>query len=281
MMNKVKIVTDSTVDMTPEELEFYDITMVPLSIFIDGETFLDKVEIEQEEFLKRMNQSKELPKSSQPAVGTFVEVYDELGKDGSEIISIHMTGGMSGTVRSAESAASMSETKVTVLDSKFISKAMSFQVIEAAKMAKEGKSVAEIIERLEHIKKQSSLIIVIETLDNLVKGGRIGKVSAFIGSLLHIKPIALLDDGVLNPVSKARSQPQVVKFIIKKFKEETQGKKIRGIGFVHANGLEIADKVRQAIADLTGYQDIKIEATTAVVSTHTGEGAMAIMYYWD
>ena len=96
MMNKVKIVTDSTVDMTPEELENYDITMVPLSIYIDGETFLDKVEIEQEEFLIRMNLSKELPKSSQPAVGTFVEVYDELGKDGSEIISIHMTGGMSG-----------------------------------------------------------------------------------------------------------------------------------------------------------------------------------------
>ena len=144
----------------------------------------------------------------------------------------------------------------------------------------EGKSVAEIIDRLKHIKKQSSLIIVIETLDNLVKGGRIGKVSAFIGSLLHIKPIALLDDGVLNPVSKARSQSQVVKFIIKKFKEDTQGKKISGIGFVHANGFEIADKVRQAIADLTGYQDIKIE-NIAVVSTHTGEGAMAIMYYWD
>lgn len=88
---------------------------------------MDKVEIEQEEFLKRMNQSKELPKSSQPAAGTFVEVYNELGKDGSEIISIHMTGGMSGTVRSAESAASMSEAKVTVLDSKFISKAMSFR----------------------------------------------------------------------------------------------------------------------------------------------------------
>ncbi|MGE6376368.1 DegV family protein [Peribacillus muralis] len=280
-MNKVKIVTDSTVDMTQEELEYYDITMVPLSISIDGETFLDKVEIEQEEFLKRMNRSKELPKSSQPAAGTFMEVYNDLGKDGTEILSIHMTGGMSGTVRSAESAASMTDAKVTVFDSKFISKSMSFQVIEAAKLAKEGKSVAEIIERLEHIKKQSSLIIVIETLDNLVKGGRIGKVSAFIGSLLHIKPIALLEDGVLHPVSKARSQSQVVKFIIKKFKEDTEGKKIRGIGFVHANGFAMADKVRHAISELSGFQDIMIEETTAVVSTHTGEGAMAIMYYWD
>lgn len=280
-MNKVKIVTDSTVDMTPEELKHYGITMVPLAIYIDGETFLDKVEIEQEEFLRRMNQAKELPKSSQPAVGTFLEVYNELGKDGSEILSIHMTGGMSGTVRSAENAAALADSKVTVLDSEFISKAMSFQVIEAAKMANEGKTLEEITKRLEIIRSKSSLIIVIETLDNLVKGGRIGKVSALIGSLLHIKPIASLDGGVLNPVSKARSQSQVVKFLSKKFQEDTQGKKINGIGFVHANGFELADKVRKAITEISGIGDIKIEATTAVVSTHTGEGAMAIMYYWD
>ena len=280
-MNKVKIVTDSTVDMTPEEFEHYGITMVPLSIYIDGETFLDKVEIEQEEFLRRMNQSKELPKSSQPAVGTFLEVYNELGKDGSEIISIHMTGGMSGTVRSAETAAGMADAKVTVFDSQYISKAMSFQVIEAAKMANEGKSAEEIMKRLETIRNQTRLIIVIETMDNLVKGGRIGKVSAFIGSILHIKPIAILDQGVLNPVSKARSQSQVVKFITKKFKEDTQGKQIKGVGFVHANGFEMADKARHAITEISGVQDIKLEATTAVVSTHTGEGAMAIMYYWD
>lgn len=280
-MNKVKIVTDSTVDMTPEELKYYGITMVPLSIYIDGETFLDKVEIEQEEFLRRMNQAEELPKSSQPAVGTFLEVYNELGKDGSEILSIHMTGGMSGTVRSAENAAALADSKVTVLDSEFISKAMSFQVIEAAKMANEGKSLEEILKSLENIRDKSSLIIVIETLDNLVKGGRIGKVSALIGSLLHIKPIAIFDGGVLNPVSKARSQSQVVKFISKKFQEDTQGKTIKGIGFVHANGFEMADKVRKAITEISGVQDIKIEATTAVVSTHTGEGAMSIMYYWD
>jgi DegV family protein with EDD domain len=280
-MKKVKIVTDSTVDMTPEELNYYDITMVPLSIFIDGETFLDKVEIEQEEFLKRMKQSEELPKSSQPAVGTFLEIFNELGKDGSEIISIHMTGGMSGTVRSAETAADMADSKVTVVDSKYISKALSFQVIEAAKMAKEGKSSEEILVRLESIKQKTRLIIVIGTLDNLVKGGRIGKASAFIGSLLNIKPIAILDDGVLHPVSKARSQSQVVKYIAKKLKEDMQGKNINGIGLVHVNGFELADKVRQSITEISDFYDIKIEATTAVVSTHAGEGAIGIMYYWD
>ena len=134
-MAKVKIVTDSTADMSIEEFKKYNITMVPLSLTIDGQSFLDKVEITQDEFIERMHSSKELPKSSQPAVGTFVEVYDELGLDGSEIISIHMTGGMSGTVRSAESAASMTNSKVTVIDSKYTSIALSFQVIEAAKLA--------------------------------------------------------------------------------------------------------------------------------------------------
>lgn len=280
-MGKVKIVTDSTVDMTPQELEKYDVEMVPLSISINDEVFLDKIEIEQDEFLQKMRKSKELPKSSQPPAGVFLEVYDRLGQDGSEIISIHMTGGMSGTVQSAESAASMSDATVHVVDSKFISKALSFQVIEAAKMAEAGKSVAEILERLEMIRNQTGLIIVIDTLENLVKGGRIGKASAFIGSLLNIKPIAILDEGVLNPVSKARSQAQVVKYITKKFTADTSGKVVKGIGIVHVNGFEIADKVRKAVAELSGFGEILLEDTTPVISTHTGEGAFAIMYYWD
>ncbi|USK58483.1 DegV family protein [Peribacillus asahii] len=280
-MKKVKIVTDSTTDMTLEELEKYEITMVPLSISIDGETFLDKVEIGSNEFLARMRKSKELPKSSQPAVGTFAQIYDELGADGSEIISIHMTGGMSGTVRSAESAASMTDAKVTVIDSKFISKALSFQVIEAAKMAKEGKPVAEIIERLETIRNNTRLTISIDTLENLIKGGRIGKMTGLIGSLLNIKPIAVLEDGVLHPVSKARSHSQIVKYVVNQFKQDMEGKRLTGIGIAHANNRELGDKIGKAIMELTGLQTITMDDTTPVISTHAGEGALAIMYYWD
>lgn len=280
-MGKVKIVTDSTVDMSAEELKKYDIKMIPLSISIDGEVFLDKIEIGTDEFLERMRNSKELPKSSQPSAGAFLDVYNKLGADGSEIVSIHMTGGMSGTVRSAESAAGMSDAMVTVVDSKFISKALSFQVIEAAIMAKEGKSSAEITERLAVIQNKTALIIVIDTLDNLVKGGRIGKVSAFIGSLLNIKPIAILEGGVLNPVTKARSQSQIVKKLVNRFVDDTKGKIVKGVGIAHANGFGLSDKVREAVKEVSGIESIKIEGTTPVVSTHAGEGAMALMYYWD
>lgn len=280
-MTKVKIVTDSTVDMTEEEFNTYHITMVPLSISVNGQTYLEQIELTSDEFLEQMRRSEELPKSSQPAVGTFAEVYDQLGADGSEVISIHMTGGMSGTVQSAESAASMTDTNVTVVDSAYISKALSFQVIEAAKMAQAGKSVSEIIERLDAIQKNTRLIIVIHRLDNLIKGGRIGKLAGWFGSLLNIKPIAVLADGVLQPVAKVRTQSQIIKFILKQMEQDLAGKKLIEASMVHANNLELSEKISQAVIEMMDIQTMKIEDTTPVITTHAGEGALAIMYYWE
>lgn len=280
-MKKVKIVTDSTVDLTPQELEELEVVMVPLSITIDGETYLDKIEISNKEFMGKMKNSAELPKSSQPPAGVFVETYDKLAEDGSAIISIHMTGGMSGTVQSAESAASMTDADVTVFDSKFISKALAFQVVEAAKMAKEGKSAPEIINRLKHIRENTHLLIVIDTLDNLVKGGRLGRVSGIIGSFLNIKPIAMMDNGSLNPVTKVRSQSQIVKFIVKRFLEDTAGKTVAGIGMVHVDGNEAAVKVMDAIKEVSDFKNFDLDETTPVISTHAGPGAFAIFYYCE
>lgn len=280
-MVKIKIVTDSTVDLSDEDLQKYNIHAVPLSISIDGEHFLDRVNITPSEFMRKMKNSKELPKSSQPPVGEFLKVYDQYAEEGYEIVSIHMTGGMSGTVGSAEAAAGMTKANVKVIDSRFISKALSFQVIQAAKMAKQGKEMAEIISKITEIRQQSQLYVVVNTLENLVKGGRIGKGKAMIGSLLNIKPIASLEDGVYNPVSKARSHSQVVKYLAHKFADDAKGKIIKGVGLVHADGYELAEKLKTAIIELTGYQDIDIQETTPIVSTHTGPGAIGFMYYLD
>jgi DegV family protein with EDD domain len=280
-MSKIKIVTDSTLDMSDEVLKNYDIEIVPLSVTINGETYLDRVEINPVDFIKMMRTSAELPKSSQPSPGSFLEVYDRLGEEGYEVISIHMTGKMSGTVRSAESAAKMSKTKVTVFDSEYISKALSFQVKEAAEMAKLGRSMEEIISRLEIVRSHSNLYIMVDTLENLVKGGRIGKGRAFIGSLLNIKPIASLEGAEYHPVAKVRSYSQVVKYFAKQFTEDVKGKTIRGVGIVHAEASELALKVKESIFELTGYEDIEIDYTNPTVITHTGEGAIALMYYFD
>ncbi|KAA0965874.1 DegV family protein [Sporosarcina sp. ANT_H38] len=279
-MKKIYIVTDSTADLREEDILKYGLHVVPLTIQIDGETYIDGVDIQPEEFLTKMRSSAKLPKSSQPAAGVFKELYDKLGEDGSEIISIHMTGGMSGTVKSAQAASEMTDSKVTVIDSMFISQALMFQVIEAAKLAEQGKSVTEIGERLNEIRKNTTLFVVVDSLDNLVKGGRIGKGKAMMGSLLNIKPIATLQNGVYTPVAKARSHKQVVAHLFKVFKEETAGKIIRGVGISHANGLKMGEPLKKMIEDL-GIKNVKLTFTAPIISTHTGEGAIGFMYYAD
>lgn len=280
-MTNVKIVTDSTVDIDQSIIEELNIEIVPLSITIDGESYIDRFGIKPDEFMDKMKHSTELPKSSQPAVGTFVDVYNRLGEDGSKILSIHMTGGMSGTVGSAESAAGISDSDVTVIDSRFISFALSFQVVAAAKMAKQEKGLEEIVTKLNDIRSNTDLFIMVDTLDNLVKGGRIGRGKALIGSLLNIKPIASLADGVYTPVTKVRSQSQVIKFFTKQFKEDISGKVVKGVGIAHAGSLKQAQVLKDALYEASGFEDIQIAYTTPVISTHTGPGAMALMYYSD
>ncbi|MFJ7936840.1 DegV family protein [Sporosarcina sp. NPDC096371] len=279
-MKKVHIVTDSTADIKKEDIEKYGIHIVPLTIHINGKTYVDGVDIQPDKFAEMMKGSAELPKSSQPATGVFKELYDQIGEDGSEIISIHMTGGMSGTVKSAQTAAEMTDSKVTVIDSMFITHALTFQVMEAAEMAAQGKTVATIIDHLNVVRKKTSLFVVVDVLDNLVKGGRIGKGKAMIGSLLNIKPIAMLKDGVYTPVAKARSHKQVVSHLFKAFTEETAGKIVRGVGIAHVNGLAMAEPLKKMIEE-SGVKDVELTFATPVISTHTGEGAIGFMYYTD
>ncbi|MED1510416.1 DegV family protein [Bacillus proteolyticus] len=277
-MQKIKIVTDSTADLSQEVIEKYDIHVLPLSISVNGQTYLDRVDLQPDEFIEEMAKSEELPKTSQPAMGTFVEMYEKLGEDGSEVLSIHMTGGMSGTVATANSAASMTDTKVTVVDSQFISHALAYQVIEAAKLAKEERSLEEILTRIEEVRKNTRLYVVVDTLENLVKGGRIGKGKAFIGSLLNIKPIANLDGGAYNPVTKVRSQGQIVKTLTKLFEQDTAGKAIKAVGIPHAKAMPLAESMKAAIEKASGFAQSEIFYTTPVISTHTGPGAIGFMY---
>ena len=279
-MSRIHIVTDSTSDLRPEVLKSYGVHMVPLSIQIGEKTYLDRIDLEPEPFLALMAEAEELPKSSQPAPGVFKELYDELGKDGDQVLSIHMTGGMSGTVESARAAAELTDTDVTVIDSRYISYALTFQVLEAAKMAKEGKTMEEIVAKVDEIRKNTKLYVVVDTLDNLVKGGRIGKGRALVGSFLKIKPIASLDDGEYTPVAKARSHKKVVDWLYEDFIERTKGKTVKGVGFAHANGFAMAEPLRERIVE-SGFEDSYFDFTTPVISTHTGIGALGFMFYTE
>ncbi len=275
----IKIVTDSSSDLTMQEAKELDVQIIPLTISIGEDSYLDGVDITPEEFIEKMEESDNFPKSSQPAIGELLKLYNQLAEDGSEVLSIHLSGKLSGTSESAKAAATMSGRKVTVVDSLFISKALGFQVREAARMAKKGCVMDEILEKLDHIRKNTHLFVVVDTLENLVKGGRIGKGTAMIGSFLNIKPIAILENGEYSPVAKARSQSQAIKYIVKQFMNDVKGKTIKYASIAHANGLEFAMKLKEQIEEKSGFHSVEILWTSPVISTHTGQGAIGFSYF--
>lgn len=280
-MRPVKIVTDSTLDLPMDQIKDLDVTIVPLTVTIDGVSYKDGVDITSSEFAKLLVTAQDIPQSSQPSTGDFLSVYSELDNKGYDIVSIHMSSGMSGTYQSAQTAAGMSDANVTVVDSEYISVALGFQISEAAKLAKEGKGVEEIINKIAEVRKETSLYLMVDTLDYLLKGGRIGRGRALVGSLLKIKPVASLQDGVYTPVAKVRTYAQLIKFFRETYEKEAEGKKVKGIGISHIEARQLADQVKEALAEVSGFQEISIIETTPIVSTHTGPGALALMYYFE
>ncbi|MFD1706691.1 DegV family protein [Siminovitchia sediminis] len=275
----IKIVTDSSCDLTNEETEKWQVYKIPLTISFGEVSYLDGVEITPKDFIKKMSRTDLFPKSSQPSLGKFIDLYNDLTEDGSEVISIHLAKKLSGTVETAKTAASMVKGKVTVIDSYFTSRALGFQVIEAAKLSKEGWTSKEITDRLTGMKAHTYLYVVVDTLENLAKGGRIGKGTAMIGSLLNIKPIAILEDGEYSPVAKVRSQTQAVKYMAKQFMNDIRGKTIKYASIAHADGQDFALKLKEQIEKNTGFQSVEILWTSPVISTHTGQGAIGFSYY--
>ncbi|MFS0645855.1 DegV family protein [Siminovitchia sp. 179-K 8D1 HS] len=278
-MKPVKIITDSSCDLSREEAKKLGVNIVPLTISIGEQSYEDGVDITPGAFIEEMKRAAMLPKSSQPSSGEFASIYEELSKDGSELLSIHLSGKLSGTVATAKMAADSANAKVTVIDSSFISKALAFQVREAAMMAKNAFSSKEIVEKINLVRKNTRLFVVVDTLENLVKGGRIGKGRALIGSLLNIKPIAVLEEGEYSPVGKVRSHSQAISFIMSRFVEDIKGKTLKYAGIAHADGLKFAEKLKHQIEQTTGFQSVEINITSPVISTHTGRGAIGFSYY--
>ncbi|EUJ32996.1 DegV family protein [Listeria floridensis FSL S10-1187] len=237
---KLKIITDSTACLTREEAEKYDIEVMPLSVEVEGKIYDPIKDLTPSSFMELMQHSKQLPKSSQPPLGKFVELYEKYLDEGYEVLSIHLTEKLSGTVNTARQAAEMAGGAVTVIDTDFIARGQAFQVLEAARMAQSGEhELADIVARLAEIKSKTKLYIVVVTLENLVKGGRVGRVQGLLGSLLNIKLIAELKEGQLEEEAKVRSNKKILNYLLDLI--QTEKRKIVELDVEHANGLQMAE----------------------------------------
>ncbi|WP_368561515.1 DegV family protein [Enterococcus faecalis] len=280
-MTNVKIVTDSSCTMEKSLRDELNIHMMPLSIMVDGVVYPDDDHLPGEKFMDMMANAKALPKTSQPPIGEFVELYDRLGEDGSEVISIHMTKGLSGTVEAARQASNLSSSKVTVIDSDFTDQGLSFQVIQATKLAQAGAGVPEILAEIERVKQNTKLYIGISTLDNLVKGGRISRTTGLLSNIFNMKVVMDFENTELIPVAKGRGVKTFNKWFDELKSELSKIPNVRQIGISHADGLELANGFKEGLQAIFKDMDIPVLHTNPVIATHTGKNAFAIMYYTD
>ena len=278
-MSKVYIVTDSTADLTEEEVKQFEISIVPMNISIDDENYIDGVTITKEEFKEKMIASAELPKTAQPSIGRFVEVYDELGKNGDSVISIQMMRSISGTVDAARQAADITETNVTVVDSDFTSRSMGMIVKEAAKAAQDGKTVEEILEIIEDAKKRTTLYLTVVNLDNLIKGGRISQLMGMFSNLLNIKLFLQVFNGKIEIIQKGRGLKSLQKKYDEIFEQmKSAPKGIQEIGIMHAGLSDFNEGNIARVRELFPDVPLTIVTTSPIIMSHTGVDAMAITY---
>ena len=274
-MTKIKIVTDSSVTIEPELVKQLDITIVPLSVMINNVVYSDADLKEEGKFLQLMQASKNLPKTSQPPVGVFAEVFEDLCKDGSQILAIHMSHALSGTVEAARQGASLSTADVTVIDSSFTDQALKFQVVEAAKLAQEGKELEEILTRIEEVKNHTELYIGVSTLENLVKGGRIGRVTGLLSSLLNIRVVMQMKNHELQPIVKGRGAKTFKKWL-DELTNSLSGRSVAEIGISYSGSADWAKEMKESLQTYV-EKPISVLETGSIIQTHTGENAWAIL----
>ncbi|HFS8598915.1 TPA: DegV family protein [Streptococcus pyogenes] len=280
-MGTIKIVTDSSITIEPELIKALDITVVPLSVMIDSKLYSDNDLKEEGHFLSLMKASKSLPKTSQPPVGLFAETYENLVKKGvTDIVAIHLSPALSGTIEaSRRQGAEIAEAPVTVLDSGFTDQAMKFQVVEAAKMAKAGASLNEILAAVQAIKSKTELYIGVSTLENLVKGGRIGRVTGVLSSLLNVKVVMALKNDELKTLVKGRGNKTFTKWL-DSYLAKNSHRPIAEIAISYAGEASLALTLKERIAAYYNHS-ISVLETGSIIQTHTGEGAFAVMVRYE
>lgn len=270
-MPKIKIVTDSTCDLPQDIVEELDIAVAPLTVRFGHEIYRDGLDITSEDFFHKLKNSKTLPTTSQVSVGQFTEIFEEFSKDYDEIIGIFISSKLSGTYQSAVIAKNvLGLQQIHILDSRATTLALGLMVIEAAKMAKEGKDADEIKNRVTYIFENLHTVIILGTLTYLQKGGRIGSSTALVGNLLNIMPILTFDNGEVKMIDKIRGKKRTIKWIINHMESlniDLKGKRL-GINYVGCD--ELVEELKQAVSDRYNIREFTVGTVGSVIGTYSG-----------
>ncbi|MHC0037871.1 DegV family protein [Pseudoneobacillus sp. C159] len=273
---KTAIVTDSTAYIPKEVLERFHIHMIPLSVIFGTETYQEEKEISAADFFEEVK-TKELPTTSQPSVGEFVQLYQKLADNYDAVISIHLSSGISGTFQGAVTSADMVEgIKVYPFDSQISCMVQGFYVLEAAEMALSGRSPEEILARLEEMRQSVNAYFMVDDLVHLKRGGRLSGAQAFIGSMLQVKPLLHFVNKKIEPFEKIRTRKKAMKRVGELLGEAVKGGEPYRAVIIHANRESDAIEWKAELQEEFPNVDFMISYFGAVIGTHLGEGSMGL-----
>jgi len=277
----VKIVGDSTSGISPEIARQLDITVLPLRVLFGTEALRDGVDISNEAFIDRLVKSKEFPTTSQPSAGDFLEVYRTLRGAGHEVLCVLLSNKLSGTIVSANTAwVEMNHDRgIAIFDTLNVAAGEAIQVVEAARMAQAGSTLAEIVRRLEAMRDQVHLLFVLDTLEYLAKGGRIGNVQAFIGTMLQMKPLLEIKEGVIEGAAKVRTKAKAQAHLREIIDEAMRGKSKAQMSVIHTRNKAEANALADELRRKYNLTECPVYTVSPAVGAHAGPGALGVAYY--
>ena len=270
-----RIVTDSCSDLPPSLAQASDVTVVPLYVNIGGDTYRDGVDIDADRFYSLEERLLGLPTTSQPSVGDFVEVYQRLLDEGHQVVSIHISAKLSGTLNSATQArTSLGDPPgIEILDSRLAGGSQALLTLSAARWAREAASADEVALRAERTIERNHSFVVVDTLEYLQRGGRIGKAQAFLGGVLQFKPIIAIRDGEAHPVERPRTRQRAIARVISRARELAP---LSQIHVSYSTGREQAQTVIAGLADLVEPENIIEARFGPVLGAHLGPNTIGV-----
>ena len=278
-MAKTAFVTDSTAYIPASQVKQFDITVIPQVLIWDEQTLLDGIDIQPTAFYERMRESKTMPTTSQATIGAFKEAFEPLVEAGRPILAILISNKLSGTIQSAEQAkAEFPEATIVIIDSEAAAMAMGFQVLAAARAAGEGKSFEEVTEIARQAKLQTGVVLVVDTLEYLHRGGRIGGASRLLGTVLNLKPILELQDGVIEAVDRVRTRSKAQARLLDILEERIDGRPNLRLAVVHAAAEQQARELLEVAANRLNPMETVFSEVSPVVGAHVGPGTLGLCY---
>lgn len=277
---KITLITDSTCDLHPEILASIGVQFAPLKVLFKEKEYIDKIDLTNPEFYELMSQSKELPTTSQVNPGEFYELFSQELSKGNQVVGVFLSSDLSGTYNSAVVAKEMLGNEgIFLIDSRTVSFALGLIVIKLQEKIDAGATIDEVLALGKELVGKSQLYGMLDTLENLKKGGRLSSGTAMIGKMLNLKPIIEVQNGLVNVAEKVRGSRKGLAWMVEQVSHQYPNGKIESLAIAHANNSEKLIDIKQLLLERFEIGKIYEVEIGSVVGTHAGEGAVGITFF--